>query len=64
MTIGSWVRRPDQKWHRVESVIADEPVTHCGRRLKTRRRHGFTIAFDVRAFPDWLAPDQNCKRCV
>lgn len=64
MTIGSWVRRPEQKWHRVESVIADEPVTHCGRRLKTRFWHDVKEAFDTSwGTPDLGDPDR-CKRCV
>lgn len=38
MTVGQWVRRsePGRKWHLVESVVADDAVTRCGRRLTDR----------------------------
>ena len=37
--IGTWVRRSNETrflslTHLVESVIADEPITRCGRRLR------------------------------
>jgi len=32
--IGSWVRRgPRRKWHLCESVVSDDAVTRCGRRM-------------------------------
>ena len=38
MNIGDWVRRrrAGAKWHVVESVIANDAVTHCGRRMRPR----------------------------
>lgn len=34
LDIGQWVKRPElRKWHRVESVVAGDAVTKCGRRL-------------------------------
>ena len=38
MDIGDWVRRrrAGAKWHLIESVIAGDAVTRCGRRMKPR----------------------------
>lgn len=38
MKIGEWVRRQraGAKWHAVESVIAGDAVTHCGRRMRPK----------------------------
>ncbi len=34
MNIGNWVKRPPGgKWHLVESVVAEDAVTRCGRRM-------------------------------
>jgi hypothetical protein len=34
--IGHWVRRSGkQKWHRVESMVAGDAITKCGRRLSS-----------------------------
>jgi len=29
--IGTWFRRPDGKWHLVESRVEDRAITRCGR---------------------------------
>jgi hypothetical protein len=34
MDIGVWVRRTTTKGHFVESVVADDAVTRCGRRMR------------------------------
>jgi len=38
MNVGDWVRRQRSgaKWHLVESVIAGDAVTNCGRRMRPR----------------------------
>lgn len=33
IVIGSWVRRDQGKWHRVESIVAGDAITRCGRRM-------------------------------
>ena len=34
--ISSWVRRvrPGGKWHLVESLVADDAITRCGKRMR------------------------------
>ena len=32
--VGTWVARPETKWHYVDSVVADRVVTRCGREMK------------------------------
>lgn len=44
------------KPHVVESVIADEPVTRCGRRLA--KRDGTTLDYED------VPNREPCKRCV
>ena len=34
LQIGSWVRRKGGKYHIVESIVAGDAVTKCGRRLR------------------------------
>lgn len=64
--VGQWVRRHKDgaKWHRVESVIAGEPVTRCGRRLDVLDAQG--RSFDVsetEVLTRVIGQPQNCKRC-
>ena len=33
LAIGVWIRRRSQKWHLVDSVVAEDAVTRCGRRM-------------------------------
>lgn len=54
--IGSWVTRVRDlvsvgKAHRCESIVADEPVTRCGRRLRTIEGTAFAYTFDEPADP-------------
>jgi hypothetical protein len=58
--IGSWVTRvrvlvPQTKAHYVESVIADEPVTRCGRRLRPIEGTAFAYSFEE--------PVEPCRKC-
>jgi hypothetical protein len=40
MNIGQWIRRDTgrAKWHLVESIVADDAITRCGRRMEARTR--------------------------
>jgi hypothetical protein len=59
--VGQWVARVDEagrdltKWHHVESVIADEPITRCGRRLRAFGDTAFLYHFAA-----WT---DSCKQC-
>lgn len=67
MNIGDWVRRKDGKWHAVESIVSDDPITHCGRRLKERRWKGVLVPFevsDVMPLTRMIDQPQLCKRCA
>jgi hypothetical protein len=48
--IGQWVRRARRMvWHRIESVIADDAITSCGRRMSDEptARGGLLYARDA-----------------
>jgi hypothetical protein len=74
MTIGQWVRRIYEegesawskrtltRWHLVESVIDDEPVTRCGRRLRKRDRTEFEVS-DVMPLTRMIGQPQLCRQC-
>lgn len=62
MTIGQWVKREGQKWHLVESVVADDAVTRCGRRLRDRADQPFELS-DVMPLTRMIGQPQLCKRC-
>lgn len=60
--IGSWVSRVQAGTletlgtvHRCESVINDEPVTRCGRRLRTLAGSVFAYTFEE--------PLVACRKC-
>lgn len=61
MTVGQWVRRQGQKWHLVESVVADDAVTRCGRRL--RNEVGPLDVSDVMPLTRMIDQPQLCKLC-
>lgn len=61
-----WQRRP---WHRVESMIAGEPITKCGRRLKRMTElgagyssllHYSPVPNNSPGGPSWVTV---CERC-
>lgn len=52
---GDGLQRPLTLPHLVESVIDDEPVTRCGRRL--RQREGTTFRYEA------VPARRVCKRC-
>jgi hypothetical protein len=61
MQIGSWVRRSGKntKWHLVESIVAGDAFTRCGRRLRDPDLDvsGFEVL--TRA----IGQPQNCRYC-
>ena len=61
MSIGQWVRRPGRKWHLVESVVADDAVTHCGRRL--RNETGPLETSEVMPLTRMIGQPQLCRQC-
>ena len=63
MTIGQWVRRADGKWHLVESVVANDAVTHCGRRLRDRADLGAFETSDNMPLTRMIGQPQLCKQC-
>lgn len=60
--IGQWVARVTNdgayltRWHYVESVVADEPITRCGRRLAHRDGTAFLY--------QWDGSGAECARCL
>lgn len=56
--IGSWVRRKGRKWHLVESVVADDAITRCGRRMA-----GLLEVSEAEPLTRMIGQPQNCKRC-
>lgn len=63
VTIGQWVRRSRSraKWHVVESVIADDPITRCGRRLRHgRTSNGELEVSDVMPLTRMIGQPQLC----
>lgn len=63
MNIGVWVRRErwGKKWHLVESVIADDAITRCGRRL-TNEKGPLEIS-PVMPLTRMIGQPQLCKQC-
>lgn len=58
VSVGSWVKNePGQKWHIVESLVAGDAVTRCGRRLADP----FAETADVE--PLTTDQFQLCRRC-
>lgn len=56
--IGSWVKRkPRQKWHRVDSIVAGDAVTRCGKRL----RDPFAAVSEVQPLTRMIGQPQLCK---
>lgn len=62
--IGTWVRRlapRHTKWHLVESVVADDAVTHCGRRMRDELSPFDTST--VMPLSRMIGQPQLCRRC-
>jgi hypothetical protein len=66
--IGYWVRRVTgkgmalTKWHRIESVVDDEPFTRCGRRFRRRTTSWFE-SVDAMPLTRMIGQPQLCGQC-
>ena len=63
MNIGDWARRRGQKYHRVESVIAGDAVTSCGRRMDRVTASGELQVSAVMPLTRMIGQPQNCRQC-
>jgi hypothetical protein len=64
MKIGDWIRRRGGKWHLVESVVADDAITRCGRRMDRVTISGGELQVsDVMPLTRMIGQPQNCRRC-
>lgn len=63
MEIGNWVRRPGGKWHIVESIIAGDAVTKCGRRMDRKNDEGPLAMRDQIMLTRMIGQPQNCSFC-
>lgn len=66
MNIGEWIRRrrPGSKWHVVESIVADDAVTKCGRRMDAMLRATGLDHSTVMPLTRMIGQPQLCKRCA
>lgn len=65
--IGRWVRRvskradPPPRWHLVESIVSDDAITKCGKRMEPRKGYGEGQPLEVH--PDRPNTFVTCQRC-
>jgi hypothetical protein len=57
MNVGQWVKR-GRKWHLVESIVAGDVITRCGRRMADGRP--FEVS-DVMPLTRMIDQPQLCK---
>ncbi len=62
MKIGDWVRRKGLKWHLIESIIAGDAITKCGRRLDHSIQDRYEIS-DVEPLTRMIGQPQDCQHC-
>lgn len=60
MDIGDWVRRRG-KWHAVESVVAGDAFTRCGRRMDRFAKRGELEVSPVQPLTRMIGQPQLCK---
>lgn len=66
MDIGDWIRREggQTKWHHVESVVAGDAVTKCGRRMAASKWTAKTGRLTLDIYPAGTPEAaQLCKNC-
>lgn len=65
VVVGNWVRRKEgrSKWHRVESDIASEAITRCGRRMDPGLYGGLEVS-DVEPLTRMIGQPQICRGCL
>jgi hypothetical protein len=62
MTIGNWIRRTRGKWHLVESVVAEDAITRCGRRMDRVTASGGELQVsEVMPLTRMIGQPQLCK---
>jgi hypothetical protein len=65
--VGTWVRRRGRrmgKWHLVESVVAGDAFTRCGRRMRNEPVEGELLEVsDGEPLTRMIGQPQNCVRC-
>ena len=57
LEIGTWARKTGRKWHIVESVIAGDATTYCGRRINEDQ------VSKVMPLTRMIGQPQLCKQC-
>ena len=63
MNIGNWVRRRGGRWHLVESVVAEDAVTRCGRRMDRVTRSGGELQVrETEPLTRLIGQPQNCHQ--
>ena len=62
MKIGGWVKRAGTKWHLIESIVSDDAITRCGRRMRPNPDNEREFS-DVEPLTRMIGQPQNCKRC-
>ena len=60
MDIGNWVKRPRGKWHLIETIIAGDAVTKCGRRMDRTNADGKLEVSDVMPLTRMIDQPQLC----
>lgn len=68
MEIGNWIRREERgtKWHVVESIVAGDAITKCGRRMEPKTRaHPYTAleVSEVMPLTRMIDQAQLCRAC-
>lgn len=61
LAIGTWVRRTGGKWHLVESVVAEDAVTRCGRRMDRFASGGELQVSEVMLLTRAIGQPQLCR---
>ena len=62
MNIGNWIRRKGTKWHLVESTVAGDAFTRCGRRMDWQTRSGGVLEVsEVMPLTRLIGQPQLCK---
>lgn len=65
LAIGTWVRRRGQKYHLVESIVAGDAVTACGRRMDRYKPwiRGELYVLDTMPLTRAIGQPQLCRLC-
>lgn len=63
ISIGDWVSRPGDRdrWHYVDSVVAEDVMTKCGKRMSVEHHDGQLISSPP--FARTPIPADACRTC-